>query len=96
MSHQWPSKNIPEVAGNPETTLRALINLYLFVSVFRACTESLAVENSSRLHNMQQAEKSISDMLENLSKKFQSLRQSMIDEELFDVVSGLEASNKEY
>jgi F-type H+-transporting ATPase subunit gamma len=45
---------------------------------------------------MQQAEKSISDMLENLSKKFQSLRQSIIDEELFDVVSGLEASNKEY
>jgi F-type H+-transporting ATPase subunit gamma len=92
---KWPSKNIPEVIGDPANTLRALINAYLFVSVFRACTESLAAENSSRLVAMQRAEKSISDMLENLSKKFQQLRQSMIDEELFDVISGFEALKKE-
>ena len=95
MIFQWPSKSIPEVIGNPVTTLSALINAYLFVSVFRACTESLAAENASRLQAMQRAEKSISDMLENLSKKFQSLRQSLIDEELFDVVSGFEALKKE-
>jgi F-type H+-transporting ATPase subunit gamma len=45
---------------------------------------------------MQRAEKSISEMLESLGKKFQSLRQSMIDEELFDVVSGFEALKKEH
>ncbi len=88
---QWPSNNIPEVIGNAVTALSSLINAYLFVSVFRACTESLAAENASRLVAMQRAEKSISDMLETLSKKFQSLRQSMIDDELFDVVSGFEA-----
>lgn len=38
----------PEVIGNAEATLRALINSYLFVSVFRASTESLAAENASR------------------------------------------------
>jgi F-type H+-transporting ATPase subunit gamma len=92
---KWPSKNIPEVIGDPEKALRALINAYLFVSVFRACTESLAAENASRLVAMQRAEKSISDMLDNLGKKFQRLRQSMIDEELFDVISGFEALKKE-
>jgi len=30
-------------------TLRALIRGYLFVSIFRACTESLASENASGL-----------------------------------------------
>lgn len=93
---QWPTNNIPEVPGNTTTTLRALINEYLFVSVFKACAESLAAENASRLEAMQRAEKSIGDMLESLGKKFQSLRQSMIDEELFDVVSGFEALRKEH
>lgn len=92
---KWPANNIPEVAGNPAKTLSALINAYLFVSTFRACTESMAAENASRLEAMQRAEKSIGTMLENLGKKFQSLRQSMIDEELFDVVSGFEALKKE-
>jgi F-type H+-transporting ATPase subunit gamma len=93
---QWPTNFIPEVIGNAETTLRALIDAYLFVSVFKACAESLAAENASRLEAMQRAEKSIGDMLESLGKKFQSLRQSMIDEELFDVVSGFEALKKEH
>lgn len=87
----WPTNNIPGVAGNSIATLTALINAYLFVSVFRACAESLAAENASRLEAMQRAEKSIGDMLDSLGKKFQSLRQSTIDEELFDVVSGFEA-----
>jgi F-type H+-transporting ATPase subunit gamma len=45
---QWPTKIIPEVIGNAVTTLRALIDSYLFVSVFRASAESLAAENASR------------------------------------------------
>ena len=95
MAIKWPTNNIPEVVGKPATTLSALINAYLFFSVFKACNESLAAENASRLEAMQRAEKSITDMLESLGKKFQSLRQSNIDEELFDVVSGFEALKKE-
>lgn len=94
ISIKWPTNNIPEITGNAVITLRALIDAYLFVSVFKACAESLAAENASRLEAMQRAEKSIGDMLESLGKKFQSLRQSMIDEELFDVVSGFEALKK--
>ena len=87
----WPTKTLPEVMDGPSVTVRALIGEYLFVSLFRACAESLASENESRLAAMQRADKNIDDLLENLNGKFHSLRQSSIDEELFDVVSGFEA-----
>jgi len=87
----WPSKNLPEVMGGGTTTLRALIREYLFISLFRACAESLASENASRLAAMQRADKNIDELLENLHGTFHQLRQSGIDEELFDVVSGFEA-----
>jgi F-type H+-transporting ATPase subunit gamma len=87
----WPTKKIPQVAGGKKSTLLALIHEYLFVSLFKACAESLASENSSRLAAMQRAEKNIDELLDDLGHKFHSLRQSTIDEELFDVVSGFEA-----
>lgn len=71
--------------------MRALIREYLFVSLFRACAESLASENASRLAAMQRADKNIDDLLEALNGTYHRLRQSSIDEELFDVVSGFEA-----
>jgi len=88
---QWPTNQIPEVIGSSKSTLLALIHAYLFTSLFKACAESLASENASRLAAMQRAEKNIDELLDDLSHKFHSLRQSTIDEELFDVVSGFEA-----
>lgn len=87
----WPTENLPELIGGGTETLRALIREYLFVSLFRTCAESLASENASRLAAMQRAEKNIDDLLEELNGAFHRLRQSGIDEELFDVVSGFEA-----
>ena len=81
--------------GGGTATLRALIREYLFISLFRACAESLASENASRLAAMQRAEKNIDELLENLNRTFHRLRQSGIDEELFDVVSGFEALSGE-
>jgi len=89
----WPTKLLPQIAGDARPTLATLINGYLFTSLFKACVESLASENASRLEAMQRAEINISDLLENLSKKYHRLRQSSIDEELFDVVAGFEALN---
>jgi F-type H+-transporting ATPase subunit gamma len=40
---------------------------------------------------MQRADKNIDDLLEKLQGTFHRLRQSGIDEELFDVISGFEA-----
>jgi F-type H+-transporting ATPase subunit gamma len=88
----WPTKNLPQVAGGTKRTLLALIREYLFTSLFKACAESLASENASRLEAMQRAEKNIEELLGDLREKFQRLRQSSIDEELFDVISGFEAS----
>ena len=87
----WPTKNLPEVMGSDSETLWALIREYIFVSLFRACAESLASENASRLAAMQRAEKNIDELLEHLNATFHRLRQSGIDEELFDVISGFEA-----
>jgi len=92
----WPSGNLPEVMGSGDLILRALIREYLFVSLFRACAESLASENASRLAAMQRADKNIDELLDNLSRTFHRLRQSGIDEELFDVVSGFEALSSEH
>jgi vacuolar-type H+-ATPase subunit B/Vma2 len=71
------------------------IREYLFISLFRACAESLASENASRLAAMQRAEKNIDELLEDLNRTFHRQRQSSIDEELFDVVSGFEALSAE-
>ncbi|WP_404309517.1 F0F1 ATP synthase subunit gamma [Neorhodopirellula lusitana] len=91
----WPTDRQPEVMGSRTATLRTLIREYLFVSLFRACAESLASENASRLSAMQRAEKNIEELLEDLNGKFHRLRQSSIDEELFDVVSGFEALSED-
>jgi F-type H+-transporting ATPase subunit gamma len=90
----WPAKNLPQVAGSDAETLRALIREYLFVSLFRACAESLASENVSRLAAMQRADKNIDELLEDLNGTYHRLRQSGIDEELFDVIAGFEALAK--
>jgi F-type H+-transporting ATPase subunit gamma len=87
----WPTKNLPEAIDGGESVLQALIREYLFISLFRACAESLASENASRLAAMQRAEKNIDELLEDLNQNFHQLRQSSIDAELFDVIAGFEA-----
>ena len=91
---RWPTRNLPEVIGGSATTLRALIREYVFISLFRACAESLASENASRLAAMERADRNIDELLENLQSTFHRLRQTGIDAELFDVISGFEALAK--
>lgn len=88
---RWPTKALPEVVGGGTGTLRALIREYLFISLFRACAESLASENASRLAAMERADDNIDELLEDFHNTFRRLRQSGIDEELFDVITGFEA-----
>lgn len=87
----WPTRYLPGIVGDDATTLRALIREYLFVSLFRACAESLASENASRLAAMQRAGKNIDELLTEFRRTFNRLRQDGIDEELFDVIAGFEA-----
>jgi F-type H+-transporting ATPase subunit gamma len=87
----WPTAHLPELVGGSTQVLRSLIREYLFISLFRACAQSLASENASRLAAMQRADKNIDDLLGQLRARSNQLRQSSIDEELFDVISGFEA-----
>jgi len=88
---RWPTRNLPEVMGSGVATLRTLVREYLFISLFRACAESLASENASRLSAMERADRSIDESIEKLRGTFHRLRKQSIDEELFDVVAGYDA-----
>ncbi|MEB0032158.1 F0F1 ATP synthase subunit gamma [Undibacterium sp. RTI2.1] len=87
----WPTKNLPEIMNQKNEALLAFVREYLFVTVFMACAQSLASENASRLSAMQRAEKNIEELLDDLNRSFHQQRQSGIDEELFDVISGFAA-----
>ncbi len=91
----WPagrsSTPLPEVLGAGPKTVRAFVREHLFVSLFRASAESLASENASRLAAMQRADRNIGELLTDLRARFHRMRQSGIDEELFDVVAGFDA-----
>lgn len=84
----WPTRHLPEALDGASSTLGALVHEYLFISLFRACAESLASENASRLAAMQRAEQNMDELLFSLRGTFNRLRQGSIDEELFDVISG--------
>ncbi len=87
----WPTHRHPELLGCHRLVLRSLVHEFLFISTYRACAESLASENASRLAAMQRADKNIDELLEALHTKLHRQRQGGIDEELFDVVSGFDA-----
>lgn len=87
----WPTNNLPELIEKENSTLRTFIREYLFASIYRACAQSLASENASRLAAMQRAEKNIEELLNHLNVAFHQKRKNDIDAELFDVISGFEA-----
>jgi F-type H+-transporting ATPase subunit gamma len=91
LSESWPTSSRPQLLAPLKDTFSALIGEYLFTSLFRACIESLASENASRLIAMQRAEKNIEEIQTQLLRQYHRQRQSAIDEELSDLVGGFEA-----
>lgn len=87
----WPRARSAEVLGGAPTSLPALVHEHLFICLYKACAESLASENASRLEAMQRAERNIDDISAALHRSLNRLRQSTIDAELFDVVAGFNA-----
>jgi F-type H+-transporting ATPase subunit gamma len=85
---RWPTTVLPEALGDLAVTLRALIREYLFICLYKACAESLASENASRLEAMQRAQQNIEELSAGLRLSLNRLRQSSIDAELFDIVAG--------
>jgi F-type H+-transporting ATPase subunit gamma len=91
----WPTNVLPMFTMEWDTLFSSLVGQYLFVAIFRACAESMAAENASRVASMQAAERNIDDRLEDLNAKYRHERQRSITEELFDIVSGFEALSGE-
>lgn len=88
---KWTSNCIPTFTMERDKLMAALFRQYFFVSLYRACAESLKSENTSRLAAMQMAEKNISERLTELNLEFNQQRQTNVTEELLDIVAGFEA-----
>lgn len=87
----WPSHVLPLITMDPDRLFSHLIQQHLFVSLHRALCESLASENASRLTSMQNAERNITERLDELHGQFHQQRQTAITGELLDILSGFEA-----
>lgn len=87
----WPSPVLPLFTMDRERLFSRLIRQYLFVALSRACAESLASENASRLASMQNAERNIVERFDELQAQFHQQRQTEITGELLDIVAGFEA-----
>jgi len=89
----WPTTALPTLGQDWESSLSALIQQHLFVSLYRATVDSLASENAGRLMSMQAAETNIEERLADLNADYRQQRQNSITGELLDIVSGFEALN---
>ena len=87
----WPGPSLPTYTMDWDPLFSALIRQYIFISLFRSLAYSLASENASRLASMQRAEKNIEEKLGVLNSEFHQQRQTVITEELLDIISGFEA-----
>lgn len=87
----WPTSAIPLVIGDPQESLFDLLRKLTFVSLYHALAETQASENASRLVTMRNAEQSIAEHLEELTRNYHQQRQSSVTEELLDIASGFEA-----
>jgi F-type H+-transporting ATPase subunit gamma len=87
---KWKSNSLPFYSIKRDRLLSLVIHEYIFASLYRAFTQSLASENASRLASMQAAEKNISERMEELNRQYHHQRQSSITSELLDIVSGFE------
>jgi F-type H+-transporting ATPase subunit gamma len=83
-----PGARFREVLGAHDATRSALVREYLFICLYKACAESLASENGGRLVAMQSAQKNIEALSAATSQSYYRLRQSSIDADLFDVMTG--------
>jgi F-type H+-transporting ATPase subunit gamma len=87
----WPSRVLPTYTMPAETLFASLLRQYFFVALFRACAESQASEQGSRLAAMRAAERNLEERAEDVGREFRLARQDQITGELLDVVAGFEA-----
>ena len=71
--------------------LEGLLKWYLRAWLFRALVESAAAEHAARMTAMEAASKNAGDMITNLTRYMNRVRQASITRELIEIVSGAAA-----
>ena len=74
-----------------ETLLPMLIEEYVDLSVFRALLESSASELGARMTAMRSASENAEEMIDDLTREMNRVRQAEITQEILEVVAGAEA-----
>lgn len=78
-----------------EALLNTLLPQYVEVVIYRGLVESLAAEQAARMVAMKAATDSASEMIDNLTRKYNRVRQTSITTQILEVVSGAEALEQE-
>jgi F-type H+-transporting ATPase subunit gamma len=74
-----------------EELLNTLLPQYVEVVMYRALVESLAAEQAARMIAMKGATDSADEMIMNLTREYNRVRQTSITTQILEVVSGAEA-----
>ena len=74
--------------------LDKLLPMYVHILIFRALLDTSAGENGARMAAMDNATRNCEEMIQNLTLKYNQVRQSAITAELMDIVGGTEALAK--
>lgn len=74
--------------------LEKLLPMYVHVLIYRALVDTSAGENGARMAAMDNATRNCEDLIQNLTLKYNKVRQSAITAELMDIVGGTEALAK--
>ena len=83
-----------EFEPGAEELLNTLLPQYVEVLVYRSMVESLASEQAARMVAMKSATDSASDMIQGLTREYNSARQGSITTALLEVVAGADALSK--
>jgi len=73
------------------TFIKHAVPTYLSITIFGAMMESAVCEQASRMTSMDSATRNAEDIIDNLTLEFNRKRQSMITQEITEIVSGANA-----
>jgi len=74
-----------------ELLLDTLLPQYVEVLIYRALVESIASEQAARMIAMKAATDSASDMIQGLTRQYNTARQASITKQILEVISGADA-----
>ena len=85
------SAGAPLFEGEPETILDRIVPDYVGGVIYTAVCEALASESGARRSAMNAANKNAGEMIDSLMLSYNRARQSVITQEITEIVSGAEA-----